>query len=185
MIEITIPQMEKLEEKLKDMPEKIPIVTARAINRAAEQARTQASRSARKEYHIRHRDVLKTIKIKKAYPGHLFAEVRSVGSPIDLTKFKVRPNKPYPVRGRYPIVSVKRGSRKQISGGFVISMGNGYRNVFTRVGKKRYPIRAHYGPSVPQMLGSKNVSKDVEEKAMQVLEERLDHEINRVLGGNA
>lgn len=184
MIELTIPQLDKLQEKLKDIPEKIPIVTARAINRSAESAKTQAGRSVRETYVIKQKDVTSTIKIKKAYPADLSAQIKSTGSALEIMKFKVRANRPLPTRGKYAVVSVKKGSSKMINGSFVIGMGNGHTNVFTRVSKKRLPIRGHYGPSIPQMLGNENVVSKVEDKAMEVLETRLEHEIGRVLGGS-
>lgn len=184
MIELTIPQLDKLQRMLSEIPEKIPIVTARAINRSAEAAKTQAGRSTRETYHIKQKDITSTMKVKKAYPADLSAEIKSVGSVLELMKFKVKANKPLPTRGRYAVVSVKKGSSKPINGGFVVGMNNGHTNVFTRVSKKRLPIRGHYGPSVPQMLGNDNVTKAVEDKAMEELEKRLEHEIDRVLGGN-
>lgn len=185
MIELKAEHIEKLQKLLENTPKQIPIVTARAINRAAEASRTQAARSARETYIIKHKDIISTIKIKKAYPSDLTAEIRSVGGPIPLTKFKVKPNTPLPTHGKYAVVSVKKGSRKTIKKSFIAAMANGHTNVFTRVSKKRNPIRGHYGPSIPQMLGSNSVVSHVESRAMEVLDDRLTHEINRMLGGSS
>lgn len=182
MIEVTVPQIEMLQERLRDVPQKIPIVTARAINRSTSSAKTQAGRTVRETYAIKQKDITSTMKIKKAYPSDLTAEIKSKGSALELMKFKVRANKPLPSRGKYVMVSVKKGSSKIINGSFMTSMGNGHKNVFTRVSKKRLPIRGHFGPSAPQMLGNDTVVQSVEGKAMEALETRLEHEISRVLG---
>lgn len=182
MIELTVPQLERLERQLRDVPRQVPIVTARAINRSAEQARTQAGRSARESYHVKHKAILKTIKIRKAFPSDLTANIKSKGSTLELMKFKVRAHKPLPTRGKYTVVSVKKSSKKTIKGSFVATMKNGHTNVFTRVNKARKPIRGHYGPSIPQMLGNDNVTRAIEDKAMQVLDTRLEHEMSRILG---
>lgn len=186
MIELTVSQIEKIEEKLRDIPDKIPIVTSRAINRAAEQARTEAARGARQTYTVKYHKLIDNIKIVKAYPGRLLAEVKSKGSPLELMKFKVRANKPLPERGKYAVVSVKKGSSKIINGSFVLTIKNNeeseFTNIFIRVSKARKPIKSLFGPSIPQMIGNPSVVKSIEEKARQVLDKRIEHEINRVLG---
>ncbi|MDX8367779.1 phage tail protein [Cytobacillus sp. IB215665] len=185
MIKINAEQLEKLEGIFANTPGQIPIVTARAINRAAEAAKTQASRSARDIYIIKHKGITDTIKIKKANSSNLNASVRSRGSKIDLIKFKVNPKKPQPKRKTPIVVTVKKGSKKPFKDGFVAETSNGHINVFTRVSNKRLPIKGHYGPSVPQMLGNESVVKHVEDRAYEVLDTRLEHEINRLLGGRS
>lgn len=185
MIELSMEQIEKIQKKLQDIPEKIPIVTARAINRAAEAARTEGSRFIRETYHVKHASVLRKIKIKKAYPADLIADIRVTGRPLSVINFKVTKNKPLPIRGKYAVVRVKRGSGGPIKGSFVLTTRSGYTNVFTRRTKARYPLRSIHGPSVPQMMGNEDGIKRMEEKALEILEKRLDHEIERVLGGKS
>lgn len=183
MIDLKTEHIEKLEEILGKTPKQIPIVVSNAINRSAEAARTQAGRTVRETYVIKHKDVIGTIKIKKANPYDLTAVIRSHGSPIKLMKFKVNPGKPQPRRKRPITVSVKKGQAKPFKNGFVAQMSSGHTNVFTRVSKGRFPIKGHYGPSVPQMLGNESVVRFVENRAMDVLDTRLEHEISRLLGG--
>jgi len=182
MIELSVPQLERVQEQLKDIPEKIPVVIARAINRAAEAARTEGSRFIRETYHVKHSSVLRKIKIKKAYPADLVADIRVTGRPLSVINFKVRANKPLPVRGKYAVVRVKKGGGGPISGSFVLTTKTGYTNVFTRKTKERFPLRSIHGPSVPQMMGHEEGLKRMEDKAREVLDKRLDHEISRVLG---
>lgn len=183
MIELRAEHLERLERILEYTPQQVPIIAARAINRSAEAARTQASRSVRETYVIKHKDIVDTIRIKKASPNDLNADIRSRGAVINLTKFKVNPKKPQPNRTKPITVSVKKGSAKVFKNGFVAEMASGHMNVFTRVSKDRLPLKGHYGPSVPQMLGNESVVQFVEQKATEVLENRLIHETNRLVGG--
>ena len=184
MITLRAEHIERLEEMLRNAPAQVNVAAARAINRAAYAARTQAGRSVRETYTVKHKDVISTIRLhKKATPADLNAEIRSRGSTLKLMKFKVTPSSPQPKRKRPIKVSVKKGSNKTIKNGFVARMSNGHMNVFTRTTKKRFPIRGHYGPSVPQMLGNESVTRFVERKANEVLDNRLEHEINRLLRG--
>jgi hypothetical protein len=188
MIELKAEHLEKLEEILGNTPKQIPVVTARAMNRAIQAARTQASRTTRETYYIKHKDVISTIKIKKANRSDLLAEFMSSDTNIPLMKFKVNPRKPQPGRKRPVTVSVKKGSKKVIKNGFVAQLRkpkheSGKLNVFVRTTKSRFPLKGLYGPSIPQMIGNEDVIPRVEERAMEVLDTRLEHEISRLLGG--
>lgn len=183
MIDLRAEHIEKLEKILGNTPKQIPIVTALAINRAAESARSMAGQSVRNTYHVKHKDVIRTIKIRKATSFDLTAHIQSRGSAIKLASFKVTPNKPQPKRKKPISVSVKKSTKKSIKSAFVAETKSGHINVFTRVSKRRLPIQGHYGPSVPQMIGNESVVQLVEDRAMEVLDTRLEHEINRLLGG--
>lgn len=181
MIELNLRQVERVEEIFRNTPQQVPKVISRAINRAAHVGRAQATRSVRENYNIKHRDVSSTIKVRTASPDNLNANIRSSGAPMKLMKFRVSPNSPK--KAKQVTVGVKKGSRKKIKGAFVAGMNSGHVNVFTRVSKPRLPIRGHYGPSVPQMIGNESVVSVVENKTYQELDSRLDHEINRLLRG--
>lgn len=184
MIELTAEQIDRAERLLSHIPEAAPKAMANAINRAAETARTEAARKVREKYYIKHGDVISTIRITKASPDNLEASVVSRGSPIALSKFRITPRQPQPRRRAPVIARVTKGGGGPIQGAFVARVGSGHIGVFNRVGPARLPIVQRYGPSVPQMLGSPTVTEWVEQKATEKLNERLDHEINRILEGN-
>ncbi len=182
MIDLNIEQMDTMEIVLKDTPKKIPLAVSRAINRATQTARTEAARKVRQTYRIKHGDVLKTIKISQASPGNLTGTVVSSGNVTPLYKYKVTPKAPSPNRKVSIRASVKKGGGGPIKSAFVArAKSNGYTGVFVRSGKARYPIVQLYGPAIPQAIGNDDVSKWVEEKAQERLEQRLDHEISRAL----
>lgn len=194
MIEVTTAQMEKAEKLLSHIPDAAPEAMSRAINRAADAAKTAAARKVRETYLVRHKDVVDTIKISKANPTRLIARVTSAGSVFPLTRFRVTPKQPQPVRAATVrwgksrpftvIARVKRGEGGPIKSAFVAKMKSGHIGVFRRTTKDRKPIEQLHGPSIPQMLDSKKVSDWVYEKARETMDQRLDHEINRILEAN-
>jgi len=184
MIELTAEQIRRAQSYLGHIPGAVPRALVGAINRAAESTRTEASRKVREIYYVKHKDIISTIKIKKASPENLMATVTSSGNLLPLAKFRVTPQRPQPRRKSPVVIRVKRGAEGgSVKNVFVARMRSGHIGVFGRVGKSRLPIQEKYGPSIPQMLGNPTVSVWIEEKAVERLEQRLDHEISRILGG--
>lgn len=181
MIEVTADHIERAEQLLKHIPNAAPKALSRAINRAAESARTEAARKVRETYFIPHNAVLSTIKIDKASEGRLMAKVTSRGHATPLINFRVTPKQPQPRRKSPIIVRVKQGQGGSVKRAFVARMKSGHVGVFERAGKKRTPIRQLFGPPIPEMLGNPTVTDWVEQKAAERLDERLDHEIGRML----
>lgn len=184
MIEIDAKQLEHAEAVLRHIPGGVEKAIVAALNRSAEGARTAAVKKVRERYYVKAGDVSKTIKIHKASPNNPFVIIRSTGSPMALSKFSITPTKPQP-RRKKPIAArvLKSSGKKIIPGAFVAKMDSGHIGVFFRVGRSRLPIQQRYGPSVPQMLGHSSVVTHVEEMAKERLEERLNHEIERLLRG--
>lgn len=183
MIEFNADQISGAMRTLSHIPGAAPKAIAKALNRASETAKTEAARKVRESYYIKHGDILRTIKLKKATPSNLSSMVISTGRPIALAKFKITPARPSSKRKSPIIARVKKGEGGPIAHAFVARMKSGHVGVFNRVGKSSKPIDQRYGPSVPQMLGSSTVTGWVEQKSREKLTERLEHEINRVLGG--
>lgn len=181
MIELDSSQMERAARMLAHIPEGAPKAVSRALNRASVTAKNEMARKAREKYYVKQRDLTTTIKINKAAPDSLTAEVKSEGKAIALSKFKINPSRPQPGR-RAPIAArVKRGGGGAIGSGFVARMRSGHIGVFTRAGRRRLPIKERYGPSVPQMLGNEEVMEHAGNKASEMFEKRLDHEIDHIL----
>lgn len=180
MVDFTAEQVDRAVKMLAHLPGEAQRAMARAMNRALEGARTTAVKETRAEYRVSSRDVKATMRVQKATPANLQAEVVSTGKRIPLATFGARPTQPGTGGpGRPPLrVGVKRnGGRKPIEGAFISRVGR----VAGRVGAKRYPIRSLYGPAVPQMIGAETVIARVEEIAAQRLSARLDHEIEHAL----
>ncbi|OPJ63689.1 phage tail protein [Clostridium chromiireducens] len=184
MITIDSIKFEEVERELGEYKAKAPIALSRALNRAAAKAKTNASRKAREQYNIKAKDINSTINITKANKSSLRAVLRSTGERIPLIKFKVNPSNPRPKKPPKVLrVEVKRGGLKELIGGFVADI-NGNK-VFKRTSKARLPIQQLFGPAVPQMLGTSSIKEFIENEASKVFDQRLDHEIKRIMGGNS
>jgi len=147
----------------------IPRATARALNRVADQAKTQASREIRKRYNVAARAVGAAIALKRASPSALQARLSATGKAIKLYAFGAR-GKP----GRPVTVEVIKGQRKVVPGAFIITTKSGHKGVFargkygasgfqfrkrrTRKGSKHdLPITELVSISVPRAFGAKVV----------------------------
>ena len=70
---------------------------------------------------------------------------------------------------------------------FVAQMKSGHKGIFERTGAQtsggRDQIRELMGSSIPQMLGNEEVAERLAVLASEKFEERLDHEITRLMNG--
>lgn len=171
--------LEAVAERLGEFRNKAPNAAANALNRSLTNVSSNLKKEVRAKYHVKAGDIQKTLKIKRASAAKLSAEVRSTGSPISLEKFKVSPKTVNPRRKTQLKIAIKKNGTKQILGAFIADV-NGNK-VFKRVGKNRLPIDKLFGPSVPQMADEEGVVDVVNTKAAETYEQRLEHEINRIL----
>lgn len=183
MIEFLAEAVKKAEMLLGDIKDALPKVQSNAINRSITTARAEAVRCVTKDYIITAGEVRKSMTIKKASAANPVGAISSSGSPIALSKFDVSPLRPTK-RKVVLTARVKRtNGRKPIKKAFAAQTASGHTGAFIRAGKVRLPINQLHGPSIPQMLSSDNVSKQIENKAAETMEIRLEHEIGRLLDG--
>ena len=77
----------------------------------------------------------------------------------------------------------KSGARQALDHAFEAKMGSHY-GIYERQGEKRFPVKELFGPATPQMMYSnENVMDSIEEKMASTYEERIEHEITRILNG--
>lgn len=186
MIYVSAENIRKAQLLLGHMPGMFRKSLSAAINRAAYGARAEAARRPPEKYYIRSSDVRDTITIKKATVENLQAYIKSRGTRRPLTLFKVVPKR-IPKKKLKTMLRVgilKDEGLKSIPRAFLNrGTSSGKLHVLQREDSERYPIHIKYGPSVPQMIGHKYVRSLVERRAQEVLDDRLDHEINRILRG--
>jgi len=185
MIQFNAEQIRRAEMLLGQIRGAIPKVQARAINRAAVAAKTSIVEQARKEYYVSVAGVRDKIKITNATEEKPYARIKAKGTRIELVNFKTDPNAVGKRTSVLKVAVVKGGGFKELPGAFLAKgISSGKVHVLKRTGKERYPIHIKYGISVPEMIGSNKVRLVVEERAREVLDNRLEHEINRVLEGH-
>jgi len=182
MIEIDDKQLERVKTVLASVPKGANRAVSSAVNRAASAARTEAVKQVRAQYIIKAQDVRSPMSIEKASMSGLMATLRASGRVIPLSKFRISPASPPQTR---PLrAQVRKGSAGgTLRHAFVARMPSGHIGAYMRKTSKRLPIKELFGPSVPHMIGNKEVMGKIEERAVEVLDERLEHEITRLLKG--
>lgn len=174
-------QMERASKMLVGLESHIPKVVSRAINRAIQNARANVVREVRKRYNVSAKGIRSTLSISGAKPNSLSAVLMSKGPGVRLMEFNVSPSTPNGRRRTPLTVSVKKGEKHRLDRAFIANL-NGNKAA-ERIGSDRLPIRTLYGPSVPQMVNNDQIVKEIAEQARSMLDDRLDHEIKRVLDG--
>lgn len=147
-----------------------------AMKRATASAKTQAGRFAADRYAISKGSFMAKTKI-----GYTISptgvSISFAGAVIPLIEFGGTTGGP---RG-----GVKAGP-KLGSGAITmafINYVNGRKNVWERVGRKAYPIEAKYGPSTGHMMQDDQVSEQMVQHMEEVFDQRIEHEITRILNG--
>ncbi len=201
MIDTTIDARQAL-AGLTDLRNNVKKATYRALNKAAAQAKTQASREIRTAgYNLKAGEIKKGITVSKATTNSLTASVIATGKPVPLYQYG-------PVRkvANGVMVTVKNG-RKLIRGAFIARMPGGHIGIYERDlrggGKKGYrrvkyvkggkpnnkalPIREKFGPSIAAAFISPPVHtaivSTIDQKFPALLEHELDY-LNSRTGGS-
>ncbi|MEK5378073.1 phage tail protein [Paenibacillus sp. FSL P2-0173] len=181
MIQIDTTALREAQRHLQEVKKKTKVAMYRALNRVAQNAKTNASKEIREQYVIKAGDLGSTFSIKKADKGSLSATIRSRSRGTGLDKYKFSPRRTTGKRPKVLKVAVKKGGMKKVPGAFVAEK-NGVK-IFIREGRSRLPIKRLYGPPAPEMFNNVQIRESVERKARVLYAQRLEHELNRELGG--
>lgn len=154
-----------------------------ALSRAAAAGRTNVKRFVTKEYTISQTTFqanTKTINhfVKNSEGGYEVV-FGFAGTVIPLIKFDTQATQSGLVSAR-----VKASSPREIlENAFTAQMGT-HKGIYERIGADRFPLRELYGPATPQMMYSNEEVLDaMEERMVEVYEQRIDHEVERLLNG--
>lgn len=173
-------RIREIQQQLGGIQGKAPNAISRAMNRAVTATATSVSKEVRKKYHVKAGDVKDATTRSRSSPSSLSASVRLTGGPIGLDKFKVSPKTVNPKRKSQLKISVRKDrGAGSVAGAFNANI-NGVK-VMKRTSKKRLPIERLFGPSIPQMAKNEEVSNTAGRRGGVVFEERLRHEIGRIL----
>lgn len=154
-----------------------------ALNKMADQVKTQAARSVRDAgYQLKIGTIKESIRIKRASGSNLTAAAIASGRPISLINYGAKQ------AATGVQVNVLKG-RKVVSHAFIATAPNGQRQVFARVAGSKHkknakgvwtqlPIKKLYGPSIPAALVNVSV-KDaiiafIEDKFPKILQAQLN-----------
>lgn len=115
----------------------------------------------------------------------LIGSIEYAGTVIPLIKYNVTPQKA--TYGKTPVkAAVKRSeSQVELAKSFTAQMPNGHIGIYERKSDSSYPIKQLYGPSVPRMAENAVVLKTVEDRVNEVINNRMEHELDRILNGGS
>lgn len=179
-----------------------------AMQRAASHLRSNAGKAIRERYDISQAALRanENVSIRYTYQNGIQAYVKFAGHKIPLYRYGgSSPKQPTPNGSAWvsahidgfwkqvhPSLSatghqLKRTSPYRFDNAFVARMRSGHIGIFERTGAAgsngNDAIRELMGSSVPQMLGSKEVEERLAKETAEKFEERLQHEITRILNG--
>ena len=202
-LEINAESLFKVIEALKKTPEEIRPALASAVNKTMDSTVTQIKKEVAAEYTVKQKYLLSSkkkkekgingaITKKRATVNNLSAAAIADGGQVALYKFQHTPINPPPKQQyRQPVrAQVKKsGSKKLVThNGNKAFVQTVHKNnmLFAREGKKRFPIKKLFALSVPQMIASKNDSKGslkrIKARAEEMLEKKVEQEINYRIG---
>lgn len=176
-IEISTERMEQVQALLAGVPKGAERAASNAINRGLSRIKSQAWKQVKQVYTVQNAalNAATTTRVQNASTGDLAGYVHFSGVKIPLYKFKVSPKQP---GGRKLVkASVKKGGGATFESGFIA----GHVGVFEREGRKRLPISEFMALSAAQMVGEETVSTELQAEAQRTVDERLQHEIDRLL----
>lgn len=199
MIEIKQQSLDKIHALLTGVQDADKKVLKPALARGLMAGKAQASRGVRETYHISPSDFNRygflRIQNVGAAGGGLLGSLEYSGGVIPLIRFKTTPNKP---KGKAtPAAAVLKANApvpfNQRNDTFIAQMKSGHIGVFSRQSgkysskrgggqnKHTEALKELQSPAVPKQVGNEKVMKTIEDRVSEVIEKRIDHEIERIL----
>ena len=150
---------------------------SRALNRSILAARTAGTKAVGQEYAIKASDIKANLTMKKASYTNLTASLSAKGPAVDIMNFKVKLGSPIFAQVK------KNGGGGYLKDSFAVVQPS--LRVLHRQGAARNPTSRSFGPSIAQMFGNEATIKAMTDRASEVLETRLQHEMGNIIGGIA
>ena len=175
-----------------------------AMQRAVSKLRNSTSKAVRERYAISASVAKSSPSIRYTIGDGVSVEITWKGGKIQLAKFQGSSTSPAWDTSR--LVAIPKGDRwiqvhpgreakghvltstgpQVLTNSFVAHFKSGHAGIFERTGGRTSggaeKISEKMGLSVPQMVGNDQVYESISEETMETLDERLNHEILRLLG---
>jgi len=196
MIIVKFEVSRELQAGFKNAPRKLRLAQQRALNTGAKQARTVANKFIRSRRNVRAKDVSSRLTLNKATRSKLTAEVKISSTPIPYL-LKPPPDAPGYLgtrivtgrgrrrkgasRSRSPVeVQPIKGQRKILKHAFV-DLRTG--RVLSRVGRRRYPTKLLFGPSLTSAFRDARNVQAMKAKARQVVPRETERQARLLFKG--
>ena len=159
-------------------------VINRAAKRAADSGKAETKRQLAGEYTLPSSEIAKTIEAKMLGMG---AEMRISSGVQDILAFKgVKPQSQMPPATGRVLVEIKKSNSFTIDRGFVGILNKKQKRigVYQRDEVRSNVFRRYHGPTTVGMFkANEKVHNAVLKKILQTLDERMTHELWRLLNG--
>lgn len=185
MIQITNEQIERVNLLLSSVPQGAEKALKSVVQRATSTVRSETLKGITGVYALTSQNVRAetTINMRtRKVDGGVVGAVSFAGHKIPLYRFNVSPTLPVQ-HATVKAAVLKDNSQTPFERAFIARMKSGHTGVFERDGTPRLPVAEFMGPSTAQMAGNSVIVADVEEKAQEVINKRVEHEITRILNG--
>lgn len=183
IVDVAEESYDRVSKMLAGIPGGAKKAIGHALSRAASAGKTNIKRSVTKEYTISQDTFMKNTRNMNHFvrnsEGGYEVVFGFAGNVIPLMRFDTMATPSGLVSSR-----VKTSSPREIlENAFVAKMGT-HTGIYERLGIDRFPVKELFGPATPQMMYSnEEVLDDMEARMVEVYEQRIDHEIMRILNG--
>ena len=185
MIEITSEQLERVSLILSGIPGGAEKALSGAIRRANSTVRAETVRQIAAVYNVtaqRARAEGNIHAIVQGGGGGVVGTVSFAGHKIPLYQFSVSPTVPVQ-RATVRAASMRNHGMTPFAHAFIARMRSGHTGMFERETGSSFPVNEFMGLSTAQMAGNEQVLEKVSDKAQETVNNRLEHEITRILNG--
>jgi carbon monoxide dehydrogenase subunit G len=175
-------------------PKKFRLAVNSALNKTADQGKTEASKQIRSEYNIKAGDVSKNMKVTTRASGDQMEAVisgfkrgmalayfgaKQIGVVANKKTFRYT-RRSKGGRGGNVSVEVKNGARKILGGDpkpFLTVFKSGHIAIVERTGKRRLPIKEVLGPGIALLFGSRRIMNATEKLINEKFDSNFKHEL--------
>lgn len=181
--------LNRAEKLLSNIPGGVEKAVRSAMSRTVSGLRANTVKAARERYDIKAGDVRtnEAVRVRYSYQNGVQADILFSGKRIPLHRFGgSAPKVPTPGQAARGHV-LKSTSPTRFLSAFVAQMKSGHIGIFERTGGKnsagRDEIRELISPSVPQMLGSEQVTERLDKIAAERFSKEFEHAVDAILKG--
>ncbi len=198
-VSISQTQVDHVNSVLRSVPEKAMTVYRRAFNRGLGTARVQAAREIRKRYDISESNLRTYETIQsglRAQTNGVIGFINFASAKIPLYRFHPSPaQRKYTTRyvngvGGWRVTTDvsaadNRGAMIRRNTAFIATFQSGHTGIFSRTEEEtaggKPKLREWYGYSVRDMLDYPEAREAIQERAAEIVQSRIDHELLRAL----